>query len=667
MIAFVVDSVVVRARWLTGRQRVRDVISSSRVARSLVACLVAIVLAILVPAVTAAQRPGSKPPQKKPPKSKLPAAVLALPTKPVMKVASLDRGTRPQVSKAAQAIDQILAAHWKAKDVTPSPSLSDQQFLRRVFLDLAGRIPSLREAQLFLQPPKRDREALVDYLLESPDYVSHFYNYWADILRLVDRPQRQLIFEPYLYYVKDSIRTNKPYDTWVHEMLSADGLLWENPAVGFQLRDSGMPLPYVDNTVRVFLGTQIGCAQCHDHPFDDWTQHQFYELAAFTSGTKNRGGVSTRELAQEARKELKQPTRFIQFLNANATSVSYKDTPLRLPHDYQYDDDKPKAVVTPHVLWGSVPTAQQNANRREQFASWVVSHDNRQFARTIANRLWKKIMGRGLVEPVDDFQAGNPAAISELLEHLTDEILRLNFDMREFIRILVSTDAYQRRAVVYDPASGVPFRFPAPALRRMTAEQLWDSIVTLVAYNAWAVQRPTTDEVAKAASVDVEKVSFESALKQYEQFDEAFGPGKQMRHLQKTVGYKGQLLVRASELPSPLPLGHFLRQFGQSDRESIEGSRTVATVPQILTMFNGPITHSMLERGSVIYDNVLASIPRGPDQVITVVFMSLLSRPPTLSERKLAREEISTAQTPAAGYGNLIWALLNTREFIFIQ
>lgn len=591
-----------------------------------------------------------------------------------MKVARVDRSARPEVEKAAAAIDAMLAAHWKENGIKPSPPLSDQQFLRRVFLDLGGRIPSLREAQVFLRPATRDRAALVDSLLESPDYVSHFYNYWADILRLVERPQRQLIFEPYLFYVKESIRTNKPYDTWVHEMLSADGLLWENPAVGFQLRDAGMPLPYVDNTVRVLLGTQIGCAQCHDHPFDDWTQHQFYELAAFLSGTRVRGrppgrpGTATpQELTKEARAKLEAPARFLSFVSANTSRVSYKDTPLRLPHDYQYDDAKPKSVVTPQVLWGEIPAGKRGADLREQFAAWVVSRDNRQFARTIANRLWKKMMGVGLVEPVDDFQDGNPPVMPELLEHLTDEMLRLDFDLREFVRILAATDAYQRQAVVYDPSAGDRFAFPAPALRRMTAEQIWDSIVTLVAYNAWAVQRPTTDDVAGVANIDFANASFDAVYKQYEAFVEEFGPGRQMRSLQQTVGYKGQLLVRASEMPAPLPLGHFLRQFGQSDREAIEGSRTVATVPQILTMFNGPITHSMLERGSVIYDNVLASIPRGQDEVITVIFMSLLSRPPFLAERKLARQEIATSQTPAAGCGNLIWALLNTREFIFIQ
>ncbi len=615
--------------------------------------------------------------KKKPPKSNLPSAVLSSSSKEVMEVVPVDRATRSEVKKAAASIDKMLAAHWEETGVTTSPALSDHQFLRRVFLELGGRIPSYVEVRAFLSQKKRDRDELIDQLLESPDYVSHFYNYWADILRLVERPQRQLVFEPYLFYVKDSIRANKPYDTWVHEMLTADGLIWENPAVGFQLRDSGMPLPYVDNTVRVLLGTQIGCAQCHDHPFDDWTQHQFYELAAYTSGTRMRGkgmgmmsssGSGTaQKIIKEAKEKLDRPVPFLQFMQMNTTSVTFADASLKLPHDYQYEDAEPLSVVSPKVLWGDVPSDVKDANRREQFASWMISRGNRQFARTIANRLWKKVMGVGLVEPVDDFQPGNVPILPELLEHLTDEMLRLNFDLREFVRILVSTDAYQRRAVVYDPAAGTPFRFTAPALHRMTAEQLWDSIVTLVAYNAWAKQRPTTEEIANAVSLDFEGLTFPVAYKKFEGFAEEYGPNRQMRELQRIVGYKGQLLVRASEIPAPLPLGHFLRQFGQSDREVIEGARTAATVPQILTMFNGPITHSMLERGSVIYDNVMAAIPKGSNEVITVIFMSLLSHPPSLEERRLASQELKDVESPAAGYGNLIWALLNTREFIFIQ
>jgi hypothetical protein len=221
----------------------------------------------------------------------LPAAVTAAPPTSVMEVARIDRGRRAAVATAAGRIDGLLESHWREHGVEPAPRLTPEQFARRAYLDLAGRIPTHDEVTQFLSSRDKSKRAdLIDRLLESPDYVSHSYNFWADVLRLTERPLKTLPFEPYLYYVKDSIRTNKPYDEWVHEMLTADGRLWENPAVGFQVRDFGMPLPYVDNTVRVLLGTQIGCAQCHDHPFDHWTQKQFYELAALTSGTKMRPG-----------------------------------------------------------------------------------------------------------------------------------------------------------------------------------------------------------------------------------------------------------------------------------------------------------------------------------------------------------------------------------------
>ena len=139
---------------------------------------------------------------------------------------------------------------------------------------------------------------------------------------------------------------------------------------------------------------------------------------------------------------------------------------------------------------------------------------------------------------------------------------------------------------------------------------------------------------------------------------------KYNRELQKICGYKGQLLVRASEIPTPLPLGHFLRQFGQSDRETIEGGRTVGTVPQILAMFNGPITHILLEPGSVIYDNVVKA---GNNDGVDIVFVSILSHKPSPSDRESAVKEVKTAETTGQGFGNLIWSLLNTREFIFIQ
>jgi len=660
----------------------------SPAARPFVACILLAAVAVCLGAGAASAKKKPGPRQGRPVAiAKLPEAVCHEPPAKVMDVARVDRATRASVEEAAGRIDAILERHGKEHGVTPSPSLTDHEFVRRMYLELAGRIPSYDEAVRFFASKAEDKRGdLVDTLLESPDYVSHFYNFWADVLRLQERPDKHLVFEPYLFYVKESIRTNKPFDAWVHEMLTADGKPWENPAVGFQLRDEGMPLPYVDNTVRVFLGTQIGCAQCHDHPFDHWKQREFYELAAFTAGTRARpverlraaraGKVGTDgdalESARAARalqvanrdRDQRNKAAVAQFLRASVTSVSFADKKLLLPHDYQYDDAKPLAAVDAKVLWGAVPEAARKADGREQFAAWVVARDNRQFARTIANRLWKKVMGVGLVEPVDDFREENPASDPELLEHLTDEMLRLKFDLREFVRLLVSTAAYRRQAVIHDASSAAPFRFAGPALKRMTAEQIWDSILTLVARNPWSVQRPTQRDVAAKATLDLPRATLSDVDRQLAAFQDAFGRNQYKRHLDQICGYRGLELVRASELPAPLPLGHFLRQFGQSDRQTIEGGRTVATVPQILAMFNGPITHAMLEKGSVIYDNVTS---HRAQEAVDVVFLSVLSRKPHADDRRLALQEINSADDPATGCGNLIWALLNTREFIFIQ
>ena len=636
----------------------------------------------------------------KPPASKLPKAVTEKPDGPVMEVAPLDRSARREVEAAAAKIDSILKAYWQEHNATPGPKTDDHEFVRRAYLELAGRIPTIEEAESFCAAKgSAKRGELIDDLLESPGYVSHFYNFWADILRLQERPSRDLWFEPYMAWVKESVAANRPYDEWVFEMLTATGRISENPAAGFQLRDVGTPLVYLDNTVRVFLGTQIGCAQCHDHPFDKWTQQDFYKLAGLTNGTRYSinqvlfgdmnmadGGGSAESLSAAATRFFKNQDDLVynvskinyerglaeeadeidrgsrDYLLSMTKMVSNLDTEFRLPYDYRYDDAQPLDVIEPAVLWDEVPSAARNADKRTQFGAWLTSRDNRQFARTIANRLWKKMMGVGLVEPIDDFQEGNIPAIPELLEHLTDEMLRLDFDLREFVRILASTDVYQRLAVEYDATAEEPYRYTAPALKRLTAEQLWDSLLTLIAVNEWAYQRPTVAELAPGISIDISSVN-------YQQFVEAYETYKQIRNdfrgRLNSCTYKGLKLVRASELPQPSPANHLLRQFGQGDRQAIQTARQVATVPQILTLFNGWMTHAMLEQGSVIYDEVAKQ--KTMKGAVDTIFMAILTHKPTADMRRLAEQEIKQADNPAAGCGNLIWALLNTREFMFIE
>ena len=637
----------------------------------------------------------------KPPK--LPEAVTIKPEGAVLKVAPIDRETRPEIEQAAAQIDSILQAYWNENKTKSGKKTTDHEFVRRAYLELAGRIPTIDEARTFCNATgRKKRGQLIDDLLESPGYVSHFYNYWADILRLKERPSRDIFFEPYMAWVKESLADNMPYDKWVYTLLTANGRVAENPATGFQLRDAGMPLSYVDNTVRVFLGTQIGCAQCHDHPFDRWTQQEFYKLAALTNGSKfsakqvlfgGMGGASfgtddsfsdsgpasdspfkdeddlipnlarLRYGMQTAIDEKKVGGGIRNFYGAQTKMISSMDDEFRLPHDYQYDDGDPLDVVEPAVLWGKIPEYAEDEDNRARFAAWLTTSDNRQFARNIANRMWKKVMGVGLVEPIDDFQEGNIPAIPELLEHLTDEMLRLNFDLREFVRLLVSTETYQNVAVIYDPTAAEPHRYAGPALKRMTAEQLWDSLLTLIAANEWAYQRPTAQDLQAVYGIDMSVMDYEEFEQSYKDYNEYMRGLNRTRN--KNCGYEGLTLVRASELPQPSGASHLLRQFGQGDRETIETARQSATVPQILTLFNGWMTHAMLAKGSVIYDSV--SQQNTMKSAVDTIFLAILTHEPDADMRRAAEQEIKQASNPAAGCGNLIWALLNTREFLFID
>lgn len=642
--------------------------------RSFTLVLMVAVVAVTSPSAMAQKGRGSGGKKKQPP-MRIPESVRR--SVPVdMQVAPLDTGDREAIRRYAAGIDRLVGQMLAAAGQSPNRRLDDEQYVRRMYLELGGRIPTLEETRAFLDDRDDEKyDALVDSLLQSPDYVSHFYNYWADILRLTERPQPNIVADPYLAWIKQSIASNKPYDEWVYEMLTADGKIWENPAVGFQLRDEGMPLAYVDNTVRVFLGTQVGCAQCHGHPFDVWTQRQFYELAAYTAGTTtkiSRGDPGfeksnpANELINQKRKQSedgKVPGPFQRVVRANMYRVKETQRKLQLPHDYAYGDGEANEVVEPAVLWGAIPANADAKSRRDQFARWLTDSENPQFAKTIGNRLWAKMMGVGIVEPVDDFRDGNSPTNAALLEYLIKLVKHVEFDMRQTVRTIAYTEAYRRQAEPYDPSSDTPFCYAGPRLRRMTAEQTWDSILTLAVYNPWPFQRPAAEEIASAANIDFASADLSDAEKAAEAFEEKYFMGTYRRTMNQHA-YKGQVLVRASELPTPLPLGHFLRQFGQSDRETIAGSTETATVPQILTMFNGPITHMMLERGSKIYDGVMAA---GPQGALDAIFLSVLSRKPTKSDRSVSLKEIRTASTPARGIGNVIWALLNTREFLFIQ
>lgn len=622
---------------------------------------------------------GQRKPPRKPAPPRLPTTGSKTPA-PQLPVAKVDPAFADKVKLAAGRIDALVGANYTRFGVEPNPLTTDSQFVRRIYLDITGAIPTYDQTVEFLESRDPDkRTKLIDELLNSPGYVSHSFNFWADILRISDRPTPNVVGLPYVEYVKDSLRENKPYDVWVREMLTAEGKAWEDPAAGYVLRDDGMPLDALNNTVRVFLGTQIGCAQCHDHPFDRWTQREFYELAAYTYQVRTRmnrndfgitKGNPQRELTQELnamRTQNKEMNKVIgpalRLLRSNTYSVINDDRRrLKLPHDYAYDDGKPNEIVKPSVIFGDAPDLSQHPNPRKAFASWLANEKNPRFTVTIANRLWKRVMGVGQIEPVDDMKDDSVAENPQLLQYLKTVMTALNYNQKEYLRILYNTQTYQRQSSQEDLTAAETYHFPGPILRRMRAEQVWDSLLTLAIYNPDNVRRPTTKGMEEIAELNVAKTTPQQIINRSKTYEEKYG-NTALAQMRRSNNYKGQILVRASEQPMPLPPGHFLRQFGQGDRELIEGATTEGSVPQILAMFNGPVTHMMLERGSVIYDTVLEQ--KSITTRVDAIFLSVLNRRPTPGERAIANREMKNEG--ASGYGNVIWALLNTREFLFIQ
>ena len=397
-------------------------------------------------------------------------------------IAKVDLSTRDKAQAAAAEIDRLVEANYTKWKIQPNPITSDEVFVRRAYLEITGSIPTLKQTKEFLAARDSQKRArLIDRLLNSSAYASHFYNYWADVLRVSERLSNNVPGRPYAEWIKENLETNKPYDEMVFEMLTAEGKVFDNPAAGYILRDSGMPLDAMNNTVRVFLGTQIGCAQCHDHPFDRWKQKEFYQMAAFTFGTQTRRPardkqtgknlvVSLREELQKVDPSFDGGGKYNRFLQGNLMEVFDGNNKLRLPHDYAYKDGKPLTIVEAKTIFDPPARLESGESPRVAFARWLTSPENPRFAKTIANRLWKKVFGLGQIEPVDDLRDDSVAENPALMDHLTREMVRLDFDMKEYLRILLNTKSWQREASTAEVDSSQAYHFPGPVLRRMTAE-----------------------------------------------------------------------------------------------------------------------------------------------------------------------------------------------------
>ena len=692
-----------------------------------------------------------------------------------------------QVGEEAAALDRILGnAHREHKLEIPD-DLDDGQLVRRIYLSIAGRIPSYAETTAFLKDGSKNKKAkLIDYLLKSPAYDSQMFNWWADLLRLQTRMRggNQIgAGEIYNHWVRERINENTPFDQVAYSLITAEGYPWEDGATGYYLRDAGMELDNMSNTTQLFLGTQMVCAQCHNHPFDKWTQQEYYKMAAFTYGVTTRmggslqndlkshfakinKGLSTKKKKQKAQskesaalrkalQEMIQPLRY---------GTRHTTRPLTLPHDYQYDDAQPKDRVSPAPIFGKALEVPNNDLKVDAYGKWMTSPENPRFTKVIANRIWKKVFGRGLVEPVDDWRDDTQASIPELLDHLEKLMVRVDYNLKEFQRILLNVKAFDREAVNYEIANDQPYYFEGPILTRMSAEQLWDSFISLaIPYPDERIRDPKIIEnkldqfaeyqdkvinlepkamvslagkAAKASKgVLSEMERIQKNLREAQEADDREAVARLRREYGKARNEQRSLfaklimgddfdvrslynrgtngigkadsrwkgystgLLRASEITTPAPPGHFLREFGQSDREIIENSNKQASVPQALTLLNGVIYGAVFSPQSPLSKNL--ALADTDEFKIRVLFLSVLNREPTKQETKdclnlvikkstippptlkipdqwpnekkkkyrqnMAKKLQALALADNKRFLGVAWALMNTRQFSFIQ
>ncbi|MEK6236916.1 MAG: DUF1549 and DUF1553 domain-containing protein, partial [Planctomycetales bacterium] len=319
------------------------------------------------------------------------------------------RAASPAAASAAK-IDALVLKDLRKHGQQPNDPASDVQFVRRVHLDVIGRIPSPGEIADFLADARPDRRArLIDKLLASDGHRSHLFNWLAEMLRVKDEYYRTGPTYTYHTWLKDQLKANRPWDEMVREMLTASGRLGENGATGYLLRDAGMPLDSLSNTLTTFLGANVACAQCHDHPFADWTRNDFYQTAAFFGATRFERDDARKPAKAMATKEFSKAN-LVTLLRPNMARVIHEEGRwLAYPEDYAYANAEPGDRVQPTFLrWGDspretvAPHLDQPETLREQFADWMVSPDNPRFARAIANRQWKRFLGLAVQEPVVD-------------------------------------------------------------------------------------------------------------------------------------------------------------------------------------------------------------------------------------------------------------------------
>lgn len=498
-------------------------------------------------------------------------------------------------------IDDLVLKKLESLRIPPSPQADDHEFVRRVYLDAAGILPTPAEQEAFLKDQRPDRRArLIDSILARPEFVDYWAYKWSDLLLISSRRLPAPAMRSFYQFVRQSVADNKPWDRFAREILTAQGSNLQNGAANYYLLHKDIA-DLTETTSVTFLGMSMTCARCHNHPLEKWTQDQYWQLANLFS----RVGIKNGERGGEF---------FVHSLAEGDVLHPRHGVPM-----------------PPTPLDGQ----EANGERRTHFAAWLTAPDNPYFARAVVNRVWRNYMGRGLVEPEDDLRQTNPPSNAELFDALAQDFIGKGHDLRQLMRLIMNSAAYQRSSVAV-PGNKSDDRYYSRYLtRRLPAE------VVLDAYS-YVTKVPTAFTKVSVGTTGGEA---------------------------KTTDYP--LGTRALQLPDTQLVSQFLDAFGRPDREQTCSCEreSESSVTQALHLNNGQTLNDKLrDKNSRVEEWLKQKISDA--EAVERIFTLALCRPPSPSERERFLKIMAEAdRDPQSGrrevLEDLYWAVLTGREFLF--
>jgi hypothetical protein len=491
-------------------------------------------------------------------------------------------------------VDKHIFAKLKMLSIPPSDLCTDQEFVRRAYLDVGAVLPTPAEVKAFLDAKDKDKRAkLIDALLDRPEYADFWTLKWSDVLRSNRKTIQVKGTHVFQEWLRAHVEKNTGLDQVVRELLTADGSTFANPPANYY-RIARDPTNLAETTAQLFFGIRMQCAKCHNHPFERWTQDDYYSMAAFFARVKSK-------------KDPTQPT------------ANPKDPGSELVYlDRAGEVVQPRtgATMAPRFMGGPTPAIAPNRDRREVLADWLTGGDNPFFAKSVVNRIWYHLNGRGIVDPVDDFRDSNPSANDELLDALARDFVFHKFDVKHVIRVIMNSRTYQLSAEASKLNADDNKYFSHSVTKLLTAEQLLDALCTV------------TEVPEKFPGMP---------------------PG-----------------TRAVQLPDGDANHPFLKTFGQPARELAcecerEGDSNLA---QALQLINGPTVNEKLRAATNRVGRLLAR-KASDAEMLDDLYLSALSRPPIEGETKAATEYVARAADKRKAWEDVLWALINSKEFLF--